>query len=82
MDFFLLLTALLCSLTGVNRSAEAPVRVVAAARSTSTAEAVLQVTPRVAAPRPDGYVAPAPAVLDLAMARGFALPVAPERRRE
>lgn len=79
MNLFLLLTAMLCSLTGIARSdARAP-----AVEASAVVVAARKVTPaavRASAPRPDGYVAVAPAALDLAMARRLLAPVAPERR--
>ena len=81
MDFFLLLTALLCGLTGADR-ANVRVPAVEASRIVAVADAVAPVVRRVAAPRPDGYVAPLPLVLDLSLPRTFALAITPERRRE
>jgi hypothetical protein len=82
MDLFLLLTALLCGLTGVDRSAAAPVRTVETSRLVAVARVVALPSARVVAPRPDGYIAAEPAMLDLAFAHRFARPAAPERRRE
>jgi hypothetical protein len=82
MDFFLLLTALLCGLTGAGRSAVAHAPAVEASRVVAVAQAIAAPAARVAAPRPDGYVAPAPLALDLGLARGFVLRPVPERRRE
>lgn len=82
LDLFLLLTALLCGLTGTSRAADVRPPAVEASRVVAVAQAVASAAVRVVAPRPDGYVAPAPLVLDLTIARSFALPVTPERRRE
>jgi hypothetical protein len=79
VNLFLLLTAMLCSLTGIARSdARAP-----AVAASAVLPAIRQVAPavvRVAVPRPDGYVAAEPQPVDLSLARRLLAPLAPERR--
>jgi hypothetical protein len=79
VNLFLLLTAMLCSLTGISRSdTRAP-----AVEASAVIVAARQVAPaavRASAPRPDGYVAVAPAALDLSLTRRLLAAVAPERR--
>lgn len=82
MDFFLLLTALLCGLTGANRSSVVPAAVVEASRVVAVAQTIAVAPARTLVPRPDGYVAVEPPVLDLGLARSFVLRAVPERRRE
>ncbi|MHA6722659.1 hypothetical protein [Sphingomonas sp. RS2018] len=81
MNLFLLLTAMLSALTGVGRAVDAGARV-EASRVVAVAQAVVPSAASDVAPRPDGYVAPEPLVLDLAYARAAAPRVVPERRRE
>lgn len=82
MDLFLLLTALLCGLTGTSRSAEVRAPAVEASRIVAVARVTAAVVRAAPAPRPDGYVAPRPLVLDLTMAHSFVVAITPERRRE
>ncbi|SOB86993.1 hypothetical protein SAMN06297144_2112 [Sphingomonas guangdongensis] len=79
MNLFLLLTAMLCSLTGIARSdARAPA--VEASAVLAVAEQVAPAMVRGGSPRPNGYVAAEPVALDLALARRLLVAVAPERR--
>lgn len=73
---------MLCGLTGTSRAAEVRAPTVEASRIVAVAQAVVPVAVQVVAARPDGYVATDPLILDLTIARSFALPVTPERRRE
>ena len=82
LDLFLLLTAMLCGLTGANRAADVRAPAVEASRIVAVAQAIAPAVRRVVAPRPDGYVAPPPLVLDLTTPRRFVLAITPERRRE
>jgi len=82
LDLFLLLTAMLCGLTGANRATDVRAPAVEASHIVAVAQVIAPALRRVVAPRPDGYVAPRPMVLDLTMPRGFVLPITPERRRE
>lgn len=82
MEFFLLLTAMLCSLPGLSRSGDARSPAVETSRVVAIAQAVAPLAQRTAQPHPQGYVAPAPLVLDLAYASGFILAPAAVRRRE
>lgn len=82
MDLFLLLTALLCGLTGTGRGADVRGPAVAVSPIVAVAKVAAPATTRAVAPRPDGYVAPVPPILDLAMASRFAIAITPERRRE
>lgn len=91
MEFFLLLSALICGLTGTVRTAVVRAPAVIAARQVVSVDvagtraaavrAYALVVRVVTAPRPDGYVAPRPLTLDARplVAAGRA---APERRRE
>ena len=82
MNLFLLLTAMLSALTGVGRVVDTRARTgVEASRIVVAATAVAPAATRNVAPRPDGYVAPVPPVLDLNRAFAALRPVAPERRR-
>ena len=81
LNLFLLLTAMLSALAGVGRPVAARAAV-EAAQVVAVAQAVVPVSQRVAVARPDGYVAPAPLVLDLRTVLSVTRPVAPERRRE
>ncbi|HWK36193.1 hypothetical protein [Sphingomonas sp.] len=91
MELFLLLSALICSITGTVRTAvvRAPEAVVAAqvagitfvGNRSAAVKALALVRAAPVAPRPDGYVAPAP----LALTARPLIPAAritPERRRE
>lgn len=82
LNLFLLLTALLSALAGTGRPAAARAAAVEASRAVDVAQAVAPAARPVASPRPDGYVAPAPLIIDLAVARSFAIAITPERRRE
>ncbi|KQN26456.1 hypothetical protein ASE86_10135 [Sphingomonas sp. Leaf33] len=83
MNLFLLLTAMLSALTGVGRAVDARAHTgVEASRVIAAAQVVSPAIARSVAPRPDGYVAPAPLILDLTRALDALRPVAPERRRE
>ncbi|URW76313.1 hypothetical protein M9980_03570 [Sphingomonas donggukensis] len=82
MDLFLLLTAMLCGLTGLSRPVDARVPAVEARRAVAAVTVVANTVIPVAVSRPDGYVAPAPLALDLGFARRVAPRVTPERRRE
>lgn len=82
LDLFLLLTAMLCGLTGTSRAVDVRAPAVEASRIVAVARAVAPASTQVVAVRPDGYVAPPPLVLDLALPRSFTRAVTPERRRE
>ncbi len=83
MNLFLLLTAMLSALTGIGRAVDARAHAgVEASRVVAAAQAIAPMVARRTAPRPDGYVAPAPLILDLSRALDALRPVAPERRRE
>ena len=83
MNLFLLLTAMLSSLTGVGRVIDARARAgVEASQVVAAVQAVAPAAARRQVSRPDGYVAPLPLILDLTRARDALRPVAPERRRE
>jgi hypothetical protein len=82
LDFFLLLTALLCGLTGTSRAAVARAPAVEASRMVEVARAVLPLAARAVPERPDGYVAAEPWRLDLTVARSISRRATPERRRE
>lgn len=83
MNLFLLLTAMFSALTGVGRAVDARARAgVEASQVIAAVQAVAPAAVRPVAPRPDGYVAPTPLILDLTRALAAMRPVAPERRRE
>lgn len=82
MDLFLLLTAMLCGLTGMSRPVDARAPAVEASRAVAVAAAVAQVATPIVAARPEGYIAPSPLLLDLDYARRVAPLATPERRRE
>lgn len=88
MELFLLLTALISSLTGTVRTAVRAPEVVhaqAAAFAATPAPAAIRalalVQAAVPARRPDGYVAPA-VFVPIAQPELISVPRAPERRRE
>lgn len=88
MELFLLLTALISSLTGTVRTAvRAPevVQAQSAVRAVTPAPAAIRALALVRAappqPRPDGYVAPA-VFTPVAQPELISVPRAPERRRE
>jgi len=82
VNLFLLLTAMLSALAGVGRAVDrrAPAGV-EASRPIDAARVATRALPRALPPRPDGYVALRPLMLDLARALDALRPVAPERRR-
>jgi hypothetical protein len=82
LDLFLVLTALLCALTGSNRAAEVRAPAVEASRVVGVVQAVAPAARRLIALRPDGYVAPPVLRLDPDSAPVSALRPAFERRRE
>lgn len=88
MEFFLLLTALISSLTGTVRTAVRPSEVVQTQQAASIAvvapaavRALALVQGAALAPRPDGYVAPV-VFVPTAWPNLVSPPRAPERRRE
>lgn len=82
MDLFLLLTALLCGLTGASRDAVARAPAVETAHVVQVAQVAMPQAMRAVAERPDGYVAVEPWPLDLTVEQGFIQRITPERRRE
>ena len=82
MDLFLLLTALLCALTGSDRAAEVRAPSVEASCVMAAARIIAPAAARVVAPRPDGYVVPAVLTLDVDAPPVSTGRLVPERRRE
>lgn len=82
MDLFLLLTALLCALTGSNRAADVRAPSVEASCVVAVARIAVPAAARIMAPRPDGYVTPPALTLDPDAPPAWALRPVPERRRE
>ena len=73
---------MISALTGVGRPVDARAGTgVEASRIVSTARAAMPAMIRLVVPRPDGYVAPPPLILDLTLAQAVAQRVAPENRR-
>lgn len=81
MNLFLLLTAMLSALAGVGRPV-ATRAAVEARQVVTVAQAVVPALQSAVVERPDGYVAPAPLMLDLRLTAAVIRPVTPERRRE
>lgn len=82
LDLFLLLTALLCGLTGTSRAAVSRAPAVEASRVVQVVRAALPRSRPAAAVRPEGDVASEPWPLDLAFGRDIDVRITPERRRE
>lgn len=82
LDLFLLLTALLCGLTGTSRAAVARAPAIEASQIVHIARVAMPRAKLAVAARPDGYVASEPWPLDLAFGRDIGPRVTPERRRE
>ncbi|MES2338685.1 MAG: hypothetical protein V4537_11355 [Pseudomonadota bacterium] len=83
MNLFLFLTAMLSALTGVGRAVDTRAQsAIAASSVVALADVVAAVGQRVVPSRPDGYVAPAPMMLDLRRVLDVVRPITPERRRE
>ncbi len=89
MNLFLLLSALIASLTGIARPVMLPGASVVQARQVgalttpaAAQQAIALVRVAVPAPRPDGYVAPEAYALAIAVGQAVPRLVTPERRRE
>ncbi len=82
MNLFLLLTAMLCGLTGVTRPVGMRSPAVEESCVVVAAYVACDAVAAVVAPRPDGYVPPSLLSIDLSMALSVAALPTPERRRE